>query len=704
MNFRFFLFLIPVFLIIFSWFSTGKIISNNSEENLNILSPKKTAESYSTSLYPIATGFVIPLLIPRYPTFSFLSYFQDLGFPPFLIQALFLGIIMLVGIMAMYLLINKGFEMVWQVAIIGSLFYLLNLYSMTQIWKRFLYNGMISWAYLPLFLCLWIKSFTPNSLKWPILFLITSPIFSYTFGHPAYFFTFWIPAGIFLIFQIFHFKLKKLDILKLIFRSIVIFFLWILVNIWWLYPLFKGGGSYITESVPNWQANFDSLRGVSRHFALSDILLLRQTAYFVKESLLSSEWFDFYNHPLVFAISIIILFYFLFGVIKSRKQKYWGYLSSLLAIGLFISKGSNFPLGHTFFYWLFRIFPASAALRNPYEKFGIVYLLSYSIFFAFGFYFMIRRLKSRWRYLFTSFLAILFFGVLVYPMWNGDIFPPKDRITIPTDYIDANNYLKNQMTSAIPNRVFHIPFLLQLETLRYSWGYRGEEPSANLFELEPASQLGAPIYNLFYQAFSKHLEDEKFPRILGLIGVQNIILHKDSIYPKIDVDKTKKIIGEWHGMQSNKEFNLLVIYSLDQELIKPRIFTANSFIVVQSQEEGISKILDGTIDYKNTVFILSEAKNSLLRETQKNLPISDLGSSNISFNKKSNSSYSVHVKDARTPFILVLNNAFDNAWQARTESTVFDKHFIANGFANGWLVEKKGIYDIDIKLKIWPWD
>lgn len=692
----FLLFIFVPCIIIFSWFSTGKIISNNSEENLNILNPKRTAESHSTSLYPIGTGFVIPLLISKYPTFLFLGYLQDLGFPPFSVQALFLGIIMLVSILAMYLLINKGLEMVWQVAVIGSLFYLLNLYSMTQIWKRFLYNGMISWAYLPLFLFLWIKSFTQNSLKWPILFLITSPIFSYTFGHPAYFFTFWIPAGIFLIFQIYHFKLKKLDILKLIFRSIVIFFLWILVNIWWFYPLFKVGGSYMTESLPQWQANFDSLRGVSKHFGVSDILLLRQTAYFVKESLLSSEWFNFYNNPLSFAISIIILFCLLFGVIKSKKQKYWGYLSSLLAIGLFISKGSNFPLGHTFFYWLFRIFPASAALRNPYEKFGIVYLLSYSIFFAFGFYSMTRRLKSRWRYLFTSFLVSLFFGVLVYPMWNGDIFPSKDRLTIPTDYVDANNYLKNQTTSGMPNRVFHIPFLLQLGSLRYSWGYRGEEPSANLFELEPASHLGAPIYNLFYQTFSKHLEDKKFPRILGLIGVQNIILHKDSIYPEIDVDKTKKIIDEWREVHTNKEFNLLVIYSLDQELIKPRIFTANSFAVVQSQEEVISKILDGTIDYKNTVFILSE--------TQKNLPIPDLSNPVISFNKKSNSSYQVHIKDARTPFILVLNNAFDNSWQARTESAVFDKHFIANGFANGWLVEKKGAYDIDINLKIWPWN
>lgn len=690
-NLWYFLFLIPVFVIILSWFSTGKIISNNSEENLNIINAKKSAEYYSTSWNPIGTGLVTPLLIVRYPAFLLLSYFQGLEFSPFLTQALFLGIIMLVGILAMYLLINKGFEMVWQVSLIGSIFYLLNLYSMTQIWKRFLYNGMISWAYLPLFLFLWIKSFTSNSLKWPILFLLTSPIFSYTFSHPSYFFTFWIPAGIFLIFQIYYLKLKKSDIFRTIFKSLLIFFLWILINIWWIYPLFKAGESYMIENIPQWQANFDSLLGVSKYFGTFDILLLRQKNYFEKDSPLSTEWFGFYNNPLVFIISIAILFCMFLGVIRSKGQRYWAFLTSLLVIGWFISKGSNFPLGYTFFYFLFNVFPATGALRNPYEKFGIVYLLAYSIFFAFGLYFIIKHFKSKWRYVFAGFMMTVFCGILVYPVWNGDIFPPKHRLTIPSYYFETNNFVK----SGSQGRIFHIPFTTEIEKISYNWGYIGEDPSENLFDLETLTEAGVPLFNNIYKLMPTYLAEHKFPKVLGLIGAEFVILHKDMTYPKVDLETITKIIDRWEGVNKEKEFGELIVYSVNKDLVKQRIYTVTSWTRVENLEEGLKKVISEEIDTETHVFTLD------------NLTINKNLSSNsptIDFEKKSNAQYLVKITNATSPFILVFNNTFDKLWQATIYGEPITDHFIVNGFANGWLIDKKGTFELEISLKIWPWD
>ena len=163
------LFFITTIIIIFSWFSAGKIISNNSEENLNILSPSRTAQRYSTFWWPIRTDTKIPFQVSREGVFKILSSMERINIPTFLIQAIFLGVIMLIGMISMFSLTRYGFKFSSFVAGLSSLFYLLNIYSLTQVWKRFLYNGMISWAYLPLFLLFWLKWILENKFGFPHL-------------------------------------------------------------------------------------------------------------------------------------------------------------------------------------------------------------------------------------------------------------------------------------------------------------------------------------------------------------------------------------------------------------------------------------------------------------------------------------------------------------------------------------------------------
>ena len=53
---------------------------------------------------------------------------------------------------------------------------------------------------------------------------------------------------------------------------------------------------------------------------------------------------------------------------------------------------------------------------------------------------------------------------------------------------------------------------------------------------------------------------------------------------------------------------------------------------------------------------------------------------------------------------MVLNNTFDKLWRVKIDDQIINKHFIVNEFANGWVVERKGDYKIDVRLKVWPWD
>lgn len=678
--------------IVFTWFSDKTFISNNSEENLNFTNFERTAQHYSTNWMPIGTGALNVFGFVRYPYLKFLSFFHELGFEPFLIQAFSYWIIMILGVNMMYLLLYKGFYLNRSVSIIGSLFYLLNIYSMTQVWKRNLYQGMFPWAYLPLFIFLWIKWLNKGKIYWLIPFILSVSLFSSAFAHPSYFFVCLVSAGVFAFLEFKKNWNDKNLILKIFLRCIIAFLLGILVNGWWLYPLTHNstaGGSMVDIVSNQWKANLDSLAGVSKYFGTFDILLLRQKAYFEKDSPLSTEWFFFYDNLLTILISLALFLIMVRGVLKNKTNIYFKYLFTLLIIGWFVSKGTNIPLGNLFYTLLFSNFPLAAALRNPYEKFGIVFLIPYSTFFALGLYDLASKINAKRRGLFISLLMIIFCGILVYPMWNGEVFTRKERLNIPANYIQANIYLNQNLSK----RSFHIPFSIQAELLKYTWGYIGEEASENLFDSQNVSRSGVPIFDNYYLLIPKLLPNAYLPRVLGLLGVDHIILHNDMIYPKLDLNVVR--IDQWQEIRKDKEFGLLTLYKLDDNIIKPEIYASISVIRLNSLEEALDKISRGEFDASNDIFMTTNI--SFNTNINSSLP-------DILFKKISINGYEVRISNAQDSFILVLNQTLHPFWEARIGSELIKQHFLVNGFANGWLIDRKGDYIIKVFFRMWPWE
>lgn len=679
-------------IIIFSWFSEGKLISNTSEEDLNIYHSQKNAQYYSNFWYPYGTGRAAPFFMPRYPTFFFLGYLEQIGIPAFLRQAMLLWILMTVGIFGMYLLLKKCFGISTVFSFIGSFFYLLNIYSMTQVWKRFLYQGIFAWAYLPIFLFLWIKWIETKRIMWLFVFLLTSLFFCYTFSQPANIITIWAPAGIFVLVKIWRTRLSVNKAVIIFLRSFIALILWCLVNIWWLYPMFtlgsSWGNSWKETLGEEWVYSINTLQAVSKDFTLSDIALLRQNWYLRA----NNDFGSFYHNPLIILINIIPLLFVFFAVVKIKGYPHRGFLLILTFIALFISKGANFPFGYTFFYFLFSHFNFTSALRNSYEKFGTVWLLCYTLFFTIGFSKSLSLLKPSKRYFFGGGILLLILGILVLPMWTGGLFPQKHRVYVPQYYYDANNYLNKQFNS----RIFHIPFLLQTEKLTYTWGYDGQDPTLNLFDPESISVPVWPIYYRIIKLLPNFIQDKEASKILGMLGVGEVILHKDSIYPKVNIEETSKYLENWEGVEEKKQFGELVIYKINKQLTRPMIYTATSMISVKTLEDGFKKIMSAKLDEKNLIFIEDEIPE-IGNINIKNVP-------KVSFQKISNDHYLAEVNESSEPFVLVFNNTFDNLWQLKIDNQIIDKHFIVNGFANGWLIEKKDDYKIDIKLKVWPWD
>lgn len=666
------------------------MIVNGSEENFNIFHSQKSAEDAFSFWRSVGTGYKTGFLIPTYPTFAVLGGLEEIGIPAFARQASLLTALMIVGIFSMYLLIRKGLHLGNTAAYIGGIFYFLNIFTLTQIWKRFIYAHMFAWAYLPLFTYLWIKWIDTKKILWLFLFVVSSLFFTFTFSNPVFLLTIWTPAVIFSLVKLFQERKKLRQFIYTLITSFVGLFLWLVVNVWWLYPTLTLGSTWAAQTGQTWQGDLSSLHAVSKYFPIREILFLRQSWYLGHEN----DWFDFYHNPFIYLISLIVLFIAIWGFIKIKDLIVGKYLSLLAMVGLFISKGTSSPLGYTFFEILFSNFPLTAALRNSYEKFGVVWLLPYTIFFAVGFDWIFYNLKGFKRYLVGGLIILFSLGVLVFPMWMGDIFPARHRLNVPDYYKEANDYLKKlQVTD---NRIFHIPSLIELDRVTYSWGFIGEDPSDNLFDSEVLSKPGSPGLDPAYKLVHKYLYERDTSKLLGFLGVENMILHKDNIYPKIDVNDVQNRIERWENIRSKQDFGKLTVYSLNNEIVKPRIYVATSVKLVFSIEEGVRDILEGKIDASNTIFI-TENSNSIPEIQYSIKPI-------LRMEKKSPTWYKVEIKSAKDPFILVLNNTFDESWQMTINGRVIKPHFIANGFVNGWILKKEGDYTAEIKLVVWPWD
>lgn len=118
------------------------------------------------------------------------------------------------------------------------------------------------------------------------------------------------------------------------------------------------------------------------------------------------------------------------------------------------------------------------------------------------------------------------------------------------------------------------------------------------------------------------------------------------------------------------------------------------------KNEGFRRPYDRTsqILIKDVSLIKLMTETPLLKFEEKNLTSHQLPE--VSFNKINNSEYKVSIKNATNKYALILSELFDPAWRllSKEGESVADNHFLANGYANGWVVEKLGDYELIVKF------
>lgn len=637
----------------FIWFRGGNFLGSG-EEGLSLYSPEKTARLYRYAWFETGTGIPIPVYLPRAPLFSAVAVLTRLKLPIFAVQALVFIALFITAELSVFWLV---YEFIGQskkplVAGFAAIFYLFNPYTLSQVWARFLYSGMFAWAFLPLFLFLWIKCLRPRRLSWFLVFLLSTLIFSNAFGQPAYLFTLWIPAGLFFAIELWRNRKKGEEAARLFFNSLAILALWVLVNLWWIYPCIKVGTSAFSE-ISAWKTNFDTLRGVSKYFPTSQIILLRQGFLFGKESYL----YNFYHRPWVYAINMGVLSIAILGLITSRREKNWPYLAVLAFIGWFVSKGTNPPLGYSFFKFLFFNFPFTAALRNSYEKFGLVWLLPYSIFFALGAGWIYRRLRPKIREIVVGIVLVLSCCVLVWPMWTGDVFAKNVRVEVPDYYKQANDFLNKDKNDG---RLLMLP-IIPGDGVAYTWGYRGVEPSEFLFDRPAVSKIFRTKYadEKYRELYNAFINDKNYNKFLDEMNIKYLVLHHDL---DAKLSNASSSAQAEDTLKKNPKINF--IKKIGELSVYEYIENTNASLFITEGEDAPS----------------------------------------ISYQKLNTTHYTINVQNAKNPYKLIFKETFNHLWKARIDGEKLDEHFLIYNYANGWQIKRCGDYTINIVFKVWPWE
>lgn len=523
------------FLLILIWFRNGLILGG-SEEGLMFYNPGKTLELSKTIWWDYNGGFAtlawlakIPFLIPL------VFLFEILNIPPYLLQALSFFIIIAVGVIAVYLLafnLLEKFHLRIPIAFFSAIFYVFNPFSISQIWSRGLYAQYSSFALLPLATVLFLVGLTRRKIIYAIYLAFASVIFSGAFGILSFAITYWITLSTCFIYWIFLQKKSGKNILFGLFFYLFSLLLWIILNSWWLLPSIFFGNSIYAEKFTGSEENLGILLGVSKNFTPDLVIRLLQKTFFFDYPTFSSTYSSFifqlisYLIPLFLIIGLIIIF------IKKELNRL-KFIVILFILGLVVSLGANPPFGFLFVLF-FKQFPFLQSFRNPYEKFGLVYALTYSIIFAVGLvYLFAERIKiAMIKSIGLFFVPFLILGVYAYPMWNGQVvsFPnTTPGIDVPKYYRDLNEWLN---TESVDNqRVFMTP-IWAVEGTFYLWNktiYQGIDPT--IYILDTPAVSSSPRFPYFYdfiQNIRKYMERINMSGAVSLLRAKYLVAREDA--------------------------------------------------------------------------------------------------------------------------------------------------------------------------------
>ncbi len=633
-----------------SWFWQGKVMAGG-EAGILFYNLARTTELYSYSWYQSGPGTLTRFFIPFGPMLFIFSLLQMVGLSYTLLQALMFFSLFFAGMCAVYLLHRKLFPDLSELAAgAAGIFYLFNLFSMSQVWSRGLYTQFYAFAILPLLLYLYICFCHRVRWQYVIYLILVNLLLGYAYGFPSFSLVLLLTLATYFVYQLITLFKSPQQLLSVLLGSFIFGIVLAVVNLYWLIPTVQISGAYSSIAQESTKVQIDSLHSVSQYFTTDQMMLLKQSYYFGK----NSRYYGFYSSDIIFALSLGVLAVMIFGLVHSRKQRLWKFVLSLLIVGWFISKGTNNPFGYSFYHYLFATFPISQLFRNSYEKFGLVFLLAYALFFGNGAYYLSRKISQQTIYPLVILLT-LFCGVLVWPLWNGFVLQNK-QTKVPEYYGQANQWLEEHSAQGL----IHLP-LSPGDGVVYDWGYNGIEPSEFLFSQSSISKIvGSTEFDQKYKQLVADFNQGKDLRpSVDQFGVDYLIVHHD-------IDPTVK----WRSTQ----------------MVEQYLASSSAFV----KQASFGKLDIYQYQGKPAQLFVIEDQNGRVQP--------------INFHKISPVKYQLQLPEITQPVLLKSRISYNPLWRATINGTLVPDHLLVDDYANGWQLNQLGSYTVIVSFVNWPWN
>lgn len=573
-------FLLVAFLLIQLWFSKGMLFGG-TEVGIPTYAPGKILDQIKWMWWEaLGPGASFPTVSASMSLYALMAILERFGFSAILIQKILFFLILylqgLGGSLVFRAIISKNNRL----QILAGLLYVFNPYMMTYVWHRFIYANFVLSAVLPLLIYFYLQLLEKKEIKFIFFFLVTSLFSSYMFSAVAPVIAIWFSIFVLYVAAVIANRKSFKMISRITFFTILLFVFWILTNLWWVYPLISSKTIFNVFSIRGEVDTLLALRGQTT----INYVIRGTSSYFL---FLKEDWGSIYNSLLFRFLSWIPVLFILFGLIgRIRHKKIW-YMILLFLAGIFVAKGAAEPLGN-FTTWLYTRIFFLGAIRNPFEKLGLLVILPASVIATIG-------INNCWNLYKTVYLKIIIValiigcGIYVWPMWSDKLFGSKDYplyFTLPEDYPVISDFLSKELNTDY-GKILYLP-ISEEDSATYNWKYpyNGVELASQLF---PGSSISRFLYISSVDQVLKesarvfHTRDYNFQRqLISNFGIKYIVLNKNLDWYSRSVDDpqfVERTLDFSPDLKMIKETENLKVYKFIPKTL-PAIFSADSIMLV----------------------------------------------------------------------------------------------------------------------------
>jgi hypothetical protein len=578
------------------------------------------------------------------PTFGFLAFLQALGISGYIIQAGFFLIILFLGLYSMYKLTSELFPKASLIAwVFSALFYQFNLFSIANIWNRFLPNVMFFYSVLPLALWLCVRGLKMRRYLYAVLVSFLTVVFAYAFSAPAQIMIYWGIISFTFLYYYFYIS-KDRFVIKFF---LITFLLWATFNFWWIFQELQY--YFSTTFLVASESFFDQTGNLSTFFTLSNLLgklsnifLLKHGTFFIYSEDFPFNWPLIFSHPLALMVGWFLFVATVIISIRRRGDKWIAFLLTLFVLGVLGSKGNSPPLGELFELG-FKKVSLLSFFRNPFEKLGIILTLAFSPLFGLAVdeILILTKSKKKLRIVFKALFltcALVFIG---FPFWTGLVFtsgsPPANdpaigiQVDIPEFYQEANQWLSGQSGEF---RYISLP-LGPGEGIYYQWpkGYVGLEQSSLLFSNPGVSHVTTIPYYVdvagdLERIFIKYPD---FYKTAAFLNAKYLVLRPEIDFKLSGMRNPEEIKTILQDRISNSDANLsfaksfgpLEFYEFSEDVLLPKIYAASG--IVNSNTNGrLDDIYIAGNDKKDVVISSQTKEHASLSQKESTLIVGNI--------------------------------------------------------------------------------